>query len=354
MADVVTLAGDTTITTMIGNYYDHVFLERLEANLVYDKYGEQRPLPENQGNTIVWHRLLNPSAGYVITDGASPAASAVSAAKVSATLVYYGDVKAISDQVTATAVCPVVEETVQALGYAAALTKDNLISTAIGFGTYASANITNAASVTNVSVYSQGFPVMDTNTANASNPYWPNVSGQTTPLSAGLFSTIASIGSIRAAVTQLKTLNAIPFEDNLYKGIVHPTVSDQIRRDSTFPTWMAYNNLQAMTKGKLGVIERVDFEETSQAMTSDVKASAWNTGFTSGGGTLIGTLIFGKGAYGVTKLGAKDAKINVITGADKSDVLNQRTYVGYKLAMAAKILNASAGVIVTYFKQTAP
>lgn len=353
MADVPATASDTTIATMIGIYYDHVFLERLEANLVYDKYGEQRPLPENQGNTIVWHRLLNPSIGYAVGDGSTPAASAVSAAKVSTTLVYYADLKAVSDQVTATAVCPVVEETVQALGYGAALTKDTLIGQYIGFGTAASTNVTGAASATNVSVHSQGFPVVDTNASNL-NVYWPDSSGRCTPLAAGLFSTIASISSIRNAVTQLKTLNAIPFENNLYKGVVHPLVSDQIRRDSAFPTWMAYSNLQAMTKGKLGVIERVDFEESSNSITSVVTASAWNTGYTSGGGSLFGTLIFGKGAYGVTKLGAKDAKINVVTGADKSDPLNQRTYIGYKLAMAAKVLNPSAGIILTYFKQTAP
>ena len=353
MADVPTLAGDTTITTMIGNYYDHVFLERLEANLVYDKYGEQRPLPENQGNTVVWHALLNPTKGYAITDGSTPAASAVSARKVSATLLYYGDVKAVSDQVTATAVCPVVEETVQALGYGAALTKDYLISDAIGFGSACSTGVTGGASATYLSVFSQGFPVME---GNANNVYWPDTSARCTAMSIGFFSTIATIAHVRQCVTQLKTLNAIPFENNLYKGIIHPYVSDHIRRDSTFPTWMAYSNLQAMTKGKLGVIERVDFEESANAMWSVVTASAWlsSNGYMSGGGSVFGTLIFGKGAYGVTKLGAKDAKINVVTGADKSDPLNQRTYVGYKLAMSAKILNPSAGVILAWYKQIAP
>lgn len=345
----VTTTGDAGITGMVGNYYDHVFLERLEANLVYDKYGEQRPLPENQGNTIVWHRLTNPIAGTVLTEGSSPAASVISAAKVSATLVFYGDLRSVSDQVTATAVCPVVEETVQALGYGAALTKDNIIQNAIGFGSAASLGLT-AVSTRIPSVWSQGFPIME---GNQNTVFWPT-SGLATGLIVGYFSTIATIAQVRQCVTFLKTLNAIPFENNLYKGIIHPLVSDHIRRDSTFPTWMAYNNLQAMTKGKLGVIERVDFEESSNAMTSSVLASAWSTGYTSGGGSLIGTLIFGKGAYGVTKLGAKDAKINVTTGADKTDPLNQYTLIGYKLAMAVKILNPSAGVVLTYFNQLAP
>lgn len=346
----VTLTTDAGITGMVGNYYDHVFLERLEANLVYDKYGEQRPLPENQGNTIVWHRLTNPVKGYVLTEGATPGASVVSATKVSATLLYYGDLRSVSDQVTATAVCPVVEETVQALGYGAALTKDYLIQDAIGLASACSTGVANAASTFTPSVFSQGFAVMEGNTGTA---YWPT-SGQATGLNAGFFSSIATIAHVRKCVTHLKNLNAIPFENNLYKGVIHPTVSDHIRQDSTFPTWMAYNNLQAMTKGKLGVIERVDFEESSNAMKVYLTPSAWATGYTSGGGSVYGTLIFGKGAYGVTKLGAKDAKINVTTGADKTDPLNQYTLIGYKLAMGAKILNPSAGVILTYYSQLAP
>ncbi len=337
---------------MVGNYYDHVFLERLEANLVYDKYGEQRPLPENQGNTIVWHRLTNPTAGYVITEGSTPGASVVSATKISASLLFYGDLRSISDQVTATAVCPVVEETVQALGYGAALTKDNIISTLIGFGSAASTGVVNSTSTAIPSVFSQGFPVLEGNSNTVSWP--PAGGGLATGIIAGYYSTTTAIAHVRKGVTQLKTVNAIPFENNLYKGIIHPFVSDQIRQDSTFPTWMAYNNLQAMTKGKLGVIERVDFEESSQAFKVAVLASAWSTGYTSGGGTLFGTLIFGKGAYGVTKLGAKDAKINVTTGADKTDPLNQYTLIGYKLAMSAKVLNPSAGVILPFFSQLAP
>ena len=347
----VTLTTDTGIAGMVGNYYDHVFLERLEANLVYDKYGEQRPLPENQGSTIIWHRLNNPVAGTVLTEGSTPAASVVSATKVSATLVYYGDLRSVSDQVTATAVCPVVEETVQALGYGAALTKDNIIADLIGLASALSTGVTFATSTRLPSVFSQGFPVFEGNSATT---FWPGTGNLTTTLLNGYFSTIPSISQIRGAVTVLKTLNAIPFENNLYKGIIHPVVSDYVRRDSAFPTWMAYNNLQAMTKGKLGVIERVDFEESSNAINKAVLASAWSTGFVSGGGTFYGTLIFGKGAYGVTKLVAKDAKINVTTGADKTDPLNQYTLIGYKLGMSAKILNPSAGVILGTFVQLAP
>lgn len=350
MATAATLAAQTTITTMIGIFYDKTWLERLENNVVFDRFGAQKPLPENSGDTIVWHQLVNPGAGYTLGDGSSPAASAVSTRKVSAVLEYKADLKSISDQVDMTAVCPVVEETVAALGYGAALTRDRFISDKIGFGSAASTGITGATSIALPSVFSQGFPVIE---GNSGTVYWPT-SGYATALTNGLFSSITTIDHVRKAVTHLKNMAAMPYSGMNYKGVVSPTVSDHIRRDADFATWMAYTNRAAMERGRLGTIERVEFEESQEAINVAVLASTWSTGYTSGGGTLHGTLIFGRGAYGVTKLGGRDAKVNVVTGADKDDPLNQVTMVGYKMAIASKILNPSSGVILTYFEQSAP
>lgn len=100
-----------------------------------------------------------------------------------------------------------------------------------------------------------------------------------------------------------------------------------------------------MEKGRLGVVEQVMFEESSNAINEPVLTSNWS-GFVSGG-TLYGTLIVGKNAYGVTKLRGEDAKVNILRGADKHDPHNLYTYVSYKFAVAAKILNPSAGIILT-------
>jgi N4-gp56 family major capsid protein len=349
---VTTDASGATISTMIGNYYDHTFLERLEANLVYDKYGVQKPLPENQGDTIVWHQLLNPAAGTVLTDGVTMGASAVSARKVSATITWVADLKSVTDRVVATAVCPVVEETVQALGYGAALTLDNFISDKIGFGSVASTGLgTSVGSGALPSVYTMGFPVLEGESNTISWATTPTVGGYACAMKNGLFSTAPSIKHIRRAVTQLKKMNAMPFDDGNYRGIIGPVVSDYIRGDTNFATWMAYTNRAAMEKGQLGVIEKVLFDETSNDANVAVSAANWS-GATSGGGYLRGTIIFGKGAYGVTKMGGKDAKVSVVSGPDKSDPLNQVTYIGYKIGVAAHILNPSAGVMYVYYDGT--
>lgn len=345
MADVPAVSGDTTIATMIGNYYFRTWLERFEANLCYDKYGKQSPLPAKNGNIAIWHQLLNPAKGYSLTDGVTNSASAVSTRKVSATVAQYGDVKAISDLAEDLAVCPIIEETVAALGYAAALTKDYIIGDQIGFGSAASTGVTGAASVALPSVNTQGFPFIEGNTGTV---YWTRIA-----LANGLFSTLPTIAHVRKAVTHLKTMNAMPYEDGNFRGVITPAISDAIRSDTNFATWMAYTNRAAMEKGKIGVIEKVLFEESSNAFMSPVVASAWsNSAYTSGAGSfsLHGALIFGRGAYGVTKLAGADAKVNVLQGAEKSDPNNQRTYISYKFTMAAAILNPSAGIILTYFK----
>ena len=332
--------GGATIATMVGNYYDKVFLDRLESNLVYDKNGVQAPLPANQGNTVVWHALLNPAKGALITEGTNPTALAVSARKVSAPVLQYGAVKSITDLVNEMAVCPVVKETVAALGYSAALTKDSLISDQIGFGSAASTGVVDATSVALPSAYSRGFPLFNHGDTSA---IWTS----RVALKNGLFSATLSIGAIRRAVTYLKGLDAMPFEDGNYRAVIDPLISDQIRADTTFATWMAYTNRAAMEKGKLGVIERVLFEESSQAIKVPVLNSTWS-GYASGGTSLYGTLIHGKGAYGVTKLSGRDAKIQVVTGADHGDALNLTTLIGYKLTMAVAILNPSAGIIIPW------
>jgi N4-gp56 family major capsid protein len=331
-----------TIAGMVGYFYNSTFLERLQANLCYDKYGQQEPLPENKGETVIWHQLVNPSRGWAGSEGVSPGASAVSARKVSATLVMYEDLRAITDYVDMTAVCPIVRETVDAMGYGAALTKDYVIGDAIGFGSAASTGVADAASVALPSVYSRGFPVFE---ANRNSAIWTSRFA----LANGMFSTNPTIAHIRSAVTVLKNLNAVPFDDGNFRGVIDPTVSDRIRAATDFATWMAYTNRAAMEKGKLGVIEKVLFEESTNAINSTVLASAWSATYCVSGGTLYGTLIFGRGAYGVTKLGSKDAKVQVVTGADKTDPLNKLTMIGYKIYMASKILNPSAGVIMTWY-----
>ena len=90
----------------------------------------------------------------------------------------------------------------------------------------------------------------------------------------------------------------------------------------------------------------------SKAFKKSLTASAWsNIGQLSAQSwTLYGTLVYGMGAYGVTKLAGKDVSITHLEPGkkDKSDPLGQIGIAGYDFPIAAKVLNPSAGVIWGY------
>jgi N4-gp56 family major capsid protein len=350
----VSLSGDATISTLFPSYLRRKWLKRHEATVVYDEWGQQEPIPMGEGRTIVWHRFLNLSEGYTVGEGSPPAASTFSTAKVSATLVEKAQLRAYSNILGQSSVLPVVSELMDALGYNGALTKDSYIASQIGFGSTMSLGVTNAASAFHPSIYSQGFPIYS---GDSDTTYWPPAGGGAvigfTTLMVGVLSTTPAISHVRGAAVALENLDAIRFEDNNFRGIIHPTVSSAIRSDSLWPTWNAYSNrVGALSKGMLGVIEGVMFKESTRAFKEVLPASAWsNLGQLSTGGTLYGTLIFGQGAYGVTKLAGKDISItNIEPGKkDKTDPLGQYGLAGYLFPIAAKVLNPSAGVILSWY-----
>ena len=334
---VYTDTSGATITTLIPSYYNKVWLERLEANLVLDKYGQKTTIPRGEGSSVIWHALKNIGVGYTLDENTPAGTSAVSTRKVSAVPVWKAQLVEVSTRVVATAVNPMVKEVVAAMGYSAALTKEEDIGFNIGFGSCGSVGASACASIALPKAYTQGFPLYDGNT---SGMFWG-----VTSLVNGLFSSTPTIAHIRGAVTQLRNLNALPFDDGLYRGIIDPDMSMYLRSDTNFATWMAYTNRSAMERGKLGTIEQVLFEESTVGIKMNIVTSTWS-GFVSGG-SLHGTLIFGRGAYGVTGIRGEDAKVDILDQPDKSDPHNLHVYISYKFAHASKILNASAGIMLT-------
>jgi N4-gp56 family major capsid protein len=347
-------SGGATITTLLPSYLKRKWLRRHEAELVYDEWGQQEPIPMGEGRTIVWHQFLNLSEGYTVGEGSPPAASTFSTRKVSATLVEKAQLRSYTNVVDESSVLPIVSELMDALGYNGALTKDSFISRQIGFGSAMTVAVADAASAFHPSIYSQGFPIFS---GDSDTLYWPPAGGGAvigfTTLMVGVLSTTPVIAHLRKAAIAVENMDAIRFPDGNWRGIIHPTVSGAIRSDTLWPTWNAFSNRAgALSKGMLGIIEGILFKESTRAFKETLAASAWsNLGQLSTGGTLYGTLIFGQGAYGVTKLAGKDVTTTHLPPSkkDKSDPLGQFGTAGYLFPIAAKVLNPSAGVIYAWY-----
>ncbi len=331
----------SSLSTLMKTYYDKLFLERLTPNLRYEQFAQMKNLPNNEGKTVLWNAYKNLGVGYDLTEFTVPGLSAMSTRSVSATLTQKGYVIGISDLFDMTAISQPVKDAVALLTDSAALTVDSYYAEEIGFGSAASTGVTGAASATYLSARTQGFPLLINNTlswtvtalANTNNP----------SLSA------IGVSRIRRAVTQLRNMNAKPMDDGYFLGIIHPQMADTIQQDTSWATWNQYlQNAEAAYKGEIGKVAGVRFVESTNAITKAVLASAWSAGASefSAGGTLYGTLIFGKGAYGGVSMDG-GAKISVVDfKADKADPIGQYGTAAYKITMAAKILNPSAGVMV--------
>lgn len=329
--------GDTGLASLMQTYYDKLFLTRLFPQLKYDQFANQKSLPQNAGKIIVWNRLKNIPAGYALTEGTAPGFSAYSAQKVSATLTQLGFTVSISDLFNMTELSDAVKDAVTLLSDGGAKTWDSYIGAQIGFSAGdASVGVANAASATVPSAKSLYFPLLDNSVVRAG----------TIALNASAISTGLTIARVLDCVTYLRGMDAPPFDDGNYAAIVHPLVADSLMRDTNWATWNAYTNPEAMYQGEIGKIMGVRFVQSTNAISQTYAASAWATGMFSAGGTIYGTLIFGKDAYGVSKMEG-GVKLFIVPNdkPDKADPLCQYGTVGYKITGVAQVLNPSCGII---------
>lgn len=338
------MAGAATTTsslaTLMQTYYDKLLLERLTPKLHYDQFAVKKPLPGRNGKIVLWNRYTNLGEGYTLTELDVPGLSAMSASKVSATLIQKGYLIGISDLFEMTSISDPVKDAVSLLSDGAAKTIDSVYKENIGFGSAASTGVADAASATYPSCYTEGFPVLENSVVR-----W-SVFG----LSNNLVSTWIDTDRLRDATTHLRNMDCPPFDDGYYVGIAHPNILNRLMQCSAWTNWNQYTNPQAMYKGEVGKVMGIRFLSSTNAITKAVLASAWSAGASnfSAGGTLYGTLVFGKYAYGGTKMYAGNgARIEIVSNKpDKADPLGMYGTAGYKITMACKILNPSCGVIV--------
>ena len=154
---------------------------------------------------------------------------------------------------------------------------------------------------------------------------------------------LIAVSDIRVASTELRRRRVPTVDGQNYVGIIHPVVASDLRSDTTWQNWHQYTTPEFLYRGEIGRVEGVRFVETD---LTPISAGSGDGFAISGIGTsaiAYGTDIFGRGFYGVTEL---DGGIHtfLVTGATKSDPLNQASTYGWKAFFTAKILNVSSGL----------
>jgi len=313
---------NTTLTQLPANiqgFYDRKLLERAEALLVHDMYGQERGLPKKNGTRTNFRRFSNLAVATTpLTEGITPSGSQLAVTDINATVQQYGDYVTLTDMVDVHGLDNTVSEATDILGYQMGQTIDEVIRDAV---------------VPNL----------------ANNIY---IAASEAATVAG---NICTPTAVKAAILQLKNQNAMKFTGMVnatdgvgtsairasFWGIIHPDVTYDMEDVTGWISAENYASTKTLKEGEVGNVKEVRFIETTQAYIN-----------VDGGDTNVDTYhtaIFAENAYGVVKVRGKGNAgviVKPLGSSGTADPLNQRSTVGWKVTTVAKILNDAYAVSI--------
>jgi len=320
-----TITSISDLTNLVKTYYDRMLLETLDPEVKFFQFGVKKPLPRGEGNSVYWNRPRRLGFGQKLAAGIKPSANELSTILVSGLIEVYGGYTLIEDLVSTTAIVDPLEIATQELAKQAAETIDKATMQAIIFygdpGTNTSAvHVTKSSAALLIST----------------NSFVANVDT----------ACLIAVSDIRACTAELRRRRVPTVDGQNYVGIINPVVAADMRSDSTWQNWHQYTTPEFLYRGEIGRVEGVRFVETDLTPVSAGSGAGIAISMAAGVSALAyGTPIFGRGFYGVTEL---DGGIHtyLVTGASKSDPLNQTTTYGWKAFYTSKVLNVSAGLVL--------
>lgn len=303
-------------------------LECVRAVTILAMLGTVKAIPRNKAETVKFRRRIPfDPVTTPLMEGVTPTARTIRFEDVTVSLLQWGEVVVISDKVNDLAEDPVLKEAIDECGENAGRTLEQIIWGVVRGGT--SVFYANGAARSQVN----------------------------TPI---------SLTKQRAVTRFLKAMKAKKFTKILgpspniatkpieaaYIGVGHTDLESDIRNMAGFVPVAAYGTRQAMSEYEIGSVEDVRYI-LSPDLGSLPNAGGAVNGMVSTGGAnanVYPIVYFGMDAFGTTPLKTSkgaDGKSNqpivptVINPdtRDKSDVLGQRGYVGWKTWFNAVRLN---------------
>ena len=283
-------------------FYDMTLIDEASANLVHDQFGQKRPIPANGGKTIEFRKFAPlAKATTPLTEGVTPDGKSLNVTSITSAVHQYGDYITQTDVLELTAVDNTILEATKLLGRQAGLTLDTIVRNVLQSGT----NVTYCPKV---------------------------VDGVDTPVEsrAALDETCQlTVDVVQQVVAKLRAQNCPPINGK-YVAIIHPYVAYDLMRD---PEWIDAHKYAApdnIYEGEIGEIAGVRFVQTTEA-------KVYTGDGCPNGLAVFGSLFLGDGAYGVTEVtgGGLQTIVKQKGSAGTADPLDQRSSVGYTLAMAA-------------------
>ncbi len=294
----------------IQTWYDNVLLRRAQPYEVHGNFGQTRPMPQNQGNTVLFRRYEDLGlAKTPLTEGTTPEGSNLSVTDVTAVLAQYGDYINITDIVDLESRDPVLTEAAELLGEQMGKTRDSLIRDFVVGDYYTESGDGGSGDYT--AEDGGGSAISDTNIENAIDHLLT-----------------ANARFLTSVVRPSTGYNTTPIRP-AFVAIAHPNMRTSIESLTGFTPVSQYPSNENIMDGEWGAIKNIRFLLTTQAYASGEKSSNYVMP------------IFAQDAYGITELtgGAASNIVKDHGSAGAGDPLNQRATSGWKMLMTGTVLN---------------
>ena len=298
----------TTLTQLppeVRQYFDRLLLALARPYYIYDLFAQKRQIPLNSGDMMVFRRYGTLTAATVpLTDGQTPSGDQLSVTDFLAQIQWYGSFVTITDQVQYVVQDRVLNEATKVLSLQLGLTLDTLIR--------------------------------DMMVATASSISCTHGGNGLTPTELTDEDIQLAIIALRQGNARLMT-NPLPGENKFgtapvrssYWGFMSVNLQDDLEAVSSFISCANYPNPMNALEAEWGSTRNCRW----LLNTNGYATNAANPVYSS--------FLVGQEAYGVVRLGAKEAEFIVkpLGASGTADPLNQRGTVGYKYPFATRILN---------------
>jgi len=308
----------TQIPVEVNNFYDRSLLERAVPAFVHNRFAQVRDIPKNSGtNVIKFRRYGSLTANTTaLSEGVTPAGTALSVTDVTATALQYGDYVTLTDKVLMETYDPILTETSEILGEQAGDSLDQLCRNV----QVAGASEQFASTATSIAEVGAA---MKMNRAEAKEAVRT------------LKNNNAKV--VTSMINPSTGYNTTPI-DRAFIGIVHPYTTYDLDDATGWIPVEKYANKSDVMPNEVGSLGGIRFIESTNAYTT--------------GGTLVttvyGTLVFGQNAYAQTRISGESLKniVKPLGSAGTADPLDQRTTSGWKATYVARVLNANFIIVI--------
>lgn len=289
----------------VRTYFDRLLLTLARPYYIYDMFAQKRTIPLNSGDQMIFRRYATLTAATVpIQDGTTPPGDALSVTDFSTQIKWYGNFVVITDQVQFTVQDRVLNEATRVLSLQLGLTIDTLIRNMM----VATASAINCSNGVN------GGTPTEITTADIKNAV------RALRLGNARLMTKPIMGENRFATSPVRSS---------YWGFMDVTLQPDLEACADFLSSANYPNPMDALEAEWGSTNNVRWLLSTNGYATSAATPVWNS------------IILGQEAYGVVKLGSKEAEFIVkpLGSAGTSDPLNQRGSVGYKYPFATRLLN---------------